>query len=235
MLLVVGALIISCFITISISSVSVYGVPSNPNLFLKGSTPYEVPYEEWLARWWQWNLQIPTALHPIANPGITECPVGDSGPVSFLTQKLQGNSQYNCTIPTGNAILVPIGTGECTNDEAKSNIPEEMIKCATEGDKYITFDSSIDDISLLVKPNIDPNLDENNNYATTRIFDIMIPDDNFLNLVPGQWKDAAAGYFIFLKPLATGDHTLRISAQVINPIDPNYDFKYDTTFLLRVQ
>jgi hypothetical protein len=197
--------------------------------------PYGIPYEEWLAKWWQWNLQIPTEQHPIANPGITECPVGDSGSVSFLTQKLQGISQYSCTIPTEHAILVPIGTGECTNDEAISNVPEVMIKCATEGDKYITFDSSIDGMRLLAKPTPEPNLDENNNYVITKIFNITIPDDNFLNLEPGQWQDAAAGYFIFLKPLPTGDHTLSISARVINLIDHNYDFKYDTTFLLRVQ
>jgi hypothetical protein len=73
------------------------------------------------------------------------------------------------------------------------------------------------------------------NYVMTKIFNITIPEDNFLDLKPGQWKDAAGGYFIFLKPLPEGDHTIRISAKVNNPIDPSYNYNYDTKYLLRAQ
>jgi hypothetical protein len=234
-------LVVSVLIMLNLLSIGFYSVygASNPGMFLKGSMPYGVPYEEWLARWWEWNLQIPTQKHPISNASITKCPVGESvggsGAVSFLTQKLQGKSAYSCIIPAQHAILVPIGTGECTNDEAKSSLPEKMIKCATEGDKYITFDSNIDGERLLVKPNIDPNLDEGNNYAITKPFNITIPEDNFLNLTPGQWKAGAGGYFIFLKPLPAGQHTLSINAKVTNPIDRTYDFNYNTIYSLTVQ
>lgn len=220
------ACVLSTLCLVPMGIYSVFGVTSNPDIFLKGSAPYGTPYEDWLAKWWQWNVQIPKEQHPIVNDSLTTCPVGNVGNVSFLSQKLQGKTQYSCFIPSGHAILAPISTGECTSDEAKTSVPEEMIKCATEGDKYLTIqEASVDGVPL-------KGLDQN--YAITKLFNITIPNDNFLDLKPGQWKDAAGGNFVFLKPLPTGEHTIRISARVTNPIDASYDFNYDTTFLVRV-
>ena len=200
-----------------------YGVSSSPSTFFAGSTPYGVPYNDWLEKWWQWNIQIPKEQHPqTVNFNLIKCPVGESGPVSFLTQSLQGESQYSCTVPAGHAILIPISPGECTTDEAHSSVPADMIKCATEGNKYLTFDG--------VHLN---GLDQNN--AITGIFNMTVPKDNFLDLKPGQWKDAAGGYWAFLKALPVGDHKVSITARVTNPIDPTYNFDYHTMYLLKVQ
>jgi hypothetical protein len=195
--------------------------------FFKGSTPYGVPYEDWMTKRWQWNIQIPKEQHPVGNnANLIKCPVGESGSVSFLTQSLQGESQYSCAIPAGHAIMIPISTGECTTEEAQSSIPADMINCATEGDKYITFDVTIDEVRL-------NGLDQN--YAISKIFNMTVPKDNFLDLEPGQWKAITGGYFAFLKPLPTGDHRLSIAARVTNPIDPSYNFNYHSLFLLKVQ
>ena len=40
--------------------------------------------------------------------------------------------------------MIPILTGEWTSDEAKSSVSEEMMKCATEGNKYSTFDVTVE-------------------------------------------------------------------------------------------
>lgn len=204
-----------------------YGVSSSPSTFFAGSTPYGVPYNDWLEKWWQWNIQIPKEQHPqTVNFNLIKCPVGESGPVSFLTQSLQGESQYSCTVPAGHAILIPISPGECTTDEAHSSVSADMIKCATEGNKYLTFDANVDGVHL-------NGLDQNN--AITGIFNMTVPKDNFLDLKPGQWKDAAGGYWAFLKPLPVGDHKVSITARVTNPIDPTYNFDYHTMYLLKVQ
>ena len=42
------------------------------------------------------------------------------------------------------------------------------------------------------------------------------------------------GYFAFLKPLPVGNHTVSISARVTNPIDPSYNYNYNTLFLLKI-
>ena len=223
--------LVTCFVFIfsaaSISTISAFGGgSSSPGIFLKGSTPYGIPYEDWITKWWQWNMGIPKEQHPQVNdPDLIKCPVGESGSVSFLTHSLQGKTEYSCTIPTGNAIMIPISTGECTSDEAQSSKLTDMIKCATEGDKYLTFETVVDGAPL-------NGLEQN--YAISDIFNITVPENNFLDLKPGQWKAGSGGYFVFLEPLPVGNHTVGISARVTNPIDPSYNFNYNTQYLLNV-
>jgi hypothetical protein len=223
--------LVTCFVFIvsaaSISTISVFGGgSSSPGIFLKGSTPYGIPYENWITKWWQWNMEIPKEQHPQVNdPDLIKCPVGESGSVSFLTHSLQGKTEYNCTIPAGNAIMIPISTGECTSDEAQSSKLTDMIKCATEGDKYLTFGVVVDGAPL-------NGLEQN--YAISDIFNITVPENNFLDLKPGQWKAGSGGYFVFLEPLPVGNHTVGISARVTNPIDPSYNYNYNTQYLLNV-
>ena len=204
-----------------------YGVSSSPSTFFKGSTPYSIPYEDWMTKWWQWNIQIPKDQHPqVVNPDLIKCPVGESGSVSFLTHSLQGKSEYRCTIPAGHAIMIPISTGECTSDEAKSSLPADMMKCATEGNRFLAFDATVDGVRL-------NGLDQND--ARSKIFNMTVPEDDFLDLRPGQWKAMTGGYFAFLEPLPVGNHNVSISARVTNPIDPSYNYNYHTQYFLTVQ
>jgi hypothetical protein len=210
-----------------VGTLSAYGASSSPGTFLKGSTPYGVPYEDWMTKWWQWNMQIPKEQHPQVNDyHLIKCPVGQSGNVSFLTQSLQGKSEYSCTIPAGHAIMIPISPGECTTNEAHSSIPADMMKCATEGNKFLTFDAKVDGVRL-------NGLDQND--ARSGVFNMAVPKDNFLDLKPGQWNAVAGGYFGFLKPLPVGNHNVSISARVTNPIDPTYNYNYNTLYLLKVK
>ena len=82
--------------------------------------------------------------HPQAvDPNLIKCPVGESGNVSFLTHILQGKSQYGCDHSGWQCYNDAILTGECTSDEAKSSVPADM-RSATEGNKYSTFDATVD-------------------------------------------------------------------------------------------
>ena len=225
MVLVVSILILLSLVTTGIYSV--YGLSSDASTFPIGSKPFGVPYEDWVERWWQWNYQIPKAQHPIS-ANLTECPVGESGSVSFLTQALQGKPQYSCTIPSNHAILIPIGNGLCTNDEAKSSEPAAMMTCATEGNKFLKYKASIDGIPLNGLDQIE---------VKTKVFNITIPVDNFAGseVNHGQWIAVAGGYYIFLKPVTPGDHKLSINAEVLNTLKPRYNFNYDAQFLLKVK
>lgn len=171
-------------------------------------------------------MAIPKNQHPESNANVTKCPVGESGQVSFLTHSYQGKSQFTCTIPAAHAILVPISSGECTTDEAHSNLPADLINCASEGDKYLTFDATIDGLRL-------NGIDQN--YATTKIFNVTIPADNAFGLKPGTFKDGVGGYFAFLKPLPPGEHNISINARVINPVDPSFNYDYHVVYLLNVK
>jgi hypothetical protein len=220
----------------SLPTFSAYGASSSPSIFSKGDKPYGISYEDWMTKWWQWNIQIPKQQHPgVVQSNLIKCPVGESGSVSFLTHSLQGESKYSCTVQAGHAIMIPISTGECTSDEAKSSVPADMLKCASEGDRYLHLDATVDGVRLnvLASPVAAANgLDQN--YTISKVFDMPVPKDNLLDLKPGIWKTVTGGYFVFLKPLPAGDHNVSISARVTNPIDASFNYSYHTQFLLKV-
>jgi hypothetical protein len=207
------------------TSMVAYGISSTPQLYLKDSSPYGTPYADWIKKWWQWNASIPKAEHPQTNPK-TVCATKVSGQVSFLVQNLQGTSHYSCTIPAKSAIMLPISTGSCTSIEAHSSKPADLINCATIGDQHLTFKATLDGVPL-------NNLE--NNYAITKIFDMTVLNDNYELLKGGTYPTGAGGYFIFLKPLPAGEHKLHVTARVVNPTDPSFNFDYDTSYDLNVR
>jgi len=212
-------------------SMVAYGISFTPQLYLKDSSPYGTPYADWIKKWWQWDISLPKAKHPQTNPN-TVCATKVSGQVSFLLQSLQGPSHYSCIIPAKNAIMVPISTGYCTPVDAHSTKLADLITCASNGDRHLTFKATLDGKAILEGVRLN-NL--GNNYATTNLFDMTIPNDNFLNIKGGTFPTGAGGYFAFLKPLPAGQHNLHITARVLNPTDPSFNFDYDTSYDLKVQ
>ena len=203
-----------------------YGTLQTPETFPKDSAPYGTPYTEWLIKWWQWHISLPAKGHPLMTPVIENCPVGESGQVSFLAHSLQGESHYTCTIPAGHAILIPISMGECNSNEAHSESDPVLLKCATEGQRHATFDVTIDGTRL-------NGLEQN--YAISRFFNMTIPEDNVFNFKPGTFKAVVAGYYAFVKPLSGGPHTVDINARNTDPIDRSLNFAYHTSLVLNIK
>jgi hypothetical protein len=213
------------FIILLSPSMVAYGISFTPQYYTKDSSPYGTPYADWIKKWWQWNVSVPKAEHPQTNPKVV-CATKVSGQVSFLVQNLQGTSHYSCAIPAKNAIMLPISTGSCTSIEAHSTNLADLLTCATTGDQHLTFKATLDGTQL-------NGLEKN--YAKTNLYDMNVPNDNFESLKGGTYPTGAGGYFIFLKPIPTGQHNLHITARVVNPIDPSYNFDYDTSYDLKVR
>ena len=77
----------------------------NPGVYSKDSSPYGIPYSQWISKWWQWNMEIPTAQHPRDNYSPEKCSVNQSGPVWFLPDILGGKEERTCTLPGGKLFL----------------------------------------------------------------------------------------------------------------------------------
>ena len=105
----------------------------NKGVYSKDSRPFDVSYGEWTSRWWQWNMGMPSATHLREHFDSTKCSMDQSGPVWFLPDGLSGKETRSCTIPSGKAILVPLLTGNCDDDNPQSPMSDEdLLKCASE-------------------------------------------------------------------------------------------------------
>lgn len=199
----------------------------NPGLFSKNSSPYGIPYQQWISKWWQWNMEIPTAQHPRDNYGPEKCAVNQRGPVWFLPDILEGKEERTCTIPTTKAILVPLLTGE-KHDDRSTAVPltEEQIRSgARAGNEYGIITASLDGRNLV-------NLEQ---YRTQNPHTISVPEDNIFDNRAGTFRGMADGYFVFLEALSPGNHELFLKTSVSNPIEPQFNYAAEVTYHLIIE
>jgi hypothetical protein len=200
----------------------------NPGLYATDSYPFEVPYSEWLTKWWQWSMSIPSKEHPRDNFSPEACSAYQEGPVWFLPDQLAEDKARTCYIPEGHAILVPLAVGECDTG-SHGDYPDDddsLIRCASEGNDGAIFRVTLDGITLI-------DLDQ---YRTSAdFFEITRSStDNVYEGPIGTYRAFAEGYYIMLEPLTAGQHDLTLSVDVRNP-DPNLNYAAKRTYNLIVE
>ena len=219
------------FLAISIAFVtpqivlSAYGQSNNTVVYSKDSSPYGVPYKDWIARWWQWDVGIPSSQHPRDHYTAEKCTVNQNGSVWFIPDILTGKEERTCTIPEGKAILVPLITGECDTSESPSQSDADSRQCSTAGDEYGAISATLDGQKI-------ENLD---GYRTaTDFFNITIIKDNIFDAAAGTYRGIADGFFVFLKPLSVGNHELQVKSSVNNPTTPSYNYASEANYHLKI-
>jgi hypothetical protein len=190
---------------------SVYGI----DFFSMGDSPFGIPYDLWVARWWNWNAKIPggwVGLHEngcLVNKENSVVMLVDTGSGRILNQK--------CTISHNEGILIPIWTGECDwNSKGYDGKPfKELLECARQLDLGKVFGQVVVDgkpvASLdVVDINQPTKVKENVTELNTRQFNLTYHDNNHLigENPTGTYPTAAHGWFVFLKPLSIGNHTI---------------------------
>lgn len=166
-------------------------------------------YGDWVAEYWKWWISIPENQSSINHPNKVTCLMHDTGAVIFLLSPTGNFHEQTCTIPSGKALLFTPYTMECDTGlaEYKNASTDALLACARDSDGGIFLWSGQVDNTKLDKSNM--------TYSETREFDIQIPRDNQYEADAGTFKAMALGWFIFLKPLPIGVHT----------ISQNYDVK----------
>jgi hypothetical protein len=217
-------MIILAIYVITSTTVLVRADSINPDVFSKDSTPYGIPYGEWLTKWWQWSFSIPSAQHPRDAYTPEKCALNQKDPnVWFLADQLGGQEERTCTIPAGKAIFVPLLVGECDYSSPDVKSDEALRRCAMAGDEYGVIEATVDGVKL-------KSLEQ---YRTqSGFFNITIPENNIYDEPAGTYRAFADGFFVFLEPLPAGKHDVHLKVSVLNPVNQQFNYNADWTYHL---
>ena len=200
---------------------------ANPAVMPVNSNPHGASYEEWAARWWQWEFSLPTTANPIFD--TADCRAGQTGKVWFLGGGSVANffpapgvtevqQTRSCSVPTGTFLFFPIINTECSTvpgDNTGDVTPAGLQACAKgfrSTINYSTLSATLDDVSIQNLPQYD---------VTSPLFTFgPLPNDNVLqffelNAPPGTTAQSVTdGIYLMLHPLSVGDHTLHFHSEL---------------------
>ena len=233
-LITVSILLVSTTVTVPIA----YAV----DVFHKDEQPFGKPYEDWVQDWWRWNAAIPgdpeTTFAGVKENG---CLINKGGPVAMLIDPAIGGEHHQkCDISPNQGILISAWSAECDGSvkgyENKSF--KELSECARQYNLgKVTVNAWVDNKPLAqVKAEDYKTINLiNATELYTKGFNITIPEDSNLAVDnPGTHLGATHGWYIFLKPLPAGEHTVRyvndvrettLGAGNTNNADITYSFK----------
>lgn len=186
------------------------------------ATPHGKTYGHWAAHWWQWALQQVAPRSPVTDPTGQFCAEGQVGDVWFLAgQIVPGSTQRSCTVPAGKALFFPLLDSAWfafLNDPAETRT-EAFVRAAAACTLPASISVWIDDVEIrdaerfFTGPSGSP----------SPLFAVQLPVDNVLPVTADVAQDlmfspsAEQGYYLFLRPLPPGRHTIRWDAQGCQP------------------
>ncbi|HEX7186453.1 MAG TPA: hypothetical protein VF756_31825 [Thermoanaerobaculia bacterium] len=182
-------------------------------------------YNELAGEWTNWLVVEPIATNPAFDPDGRFCDRNQQGNVWFLASTFGGVVDRTCEVPEGKAIFLSLGgvfasfapEFPAADDPCSQMATDlEKVRCDVNNDVPVAPGISFE-VTLDGEPVED--LFAFRTQSQPGGFTLRVPDPSFLTdlgLTPGDRSPAVAdGYFLFLKPLSPGEHTLNL--RVIHP------------------
>jgi hypothetical protein len=192
------------------------------------------------AEWWQWALSIPVSENPILDTTGEKCVIGQRGSTWFLAGNAGGETTRTCSVPEGKALFFPIinSVNIDTPDvcgQGPERSPVEDLRALS-----ATFIDGASD--LLAEVDGEP-IDDLRRIQS-KVFVVALPEENvfdapcaaFGGVPAGIYSPAVDdGFYVKLRPLEVGDHTLHFHAENLgDPSTTDDDFVFDVTYNLTV-
>ena len=182
-------------------------------------------YNELASEWTNWLVAEPFATNPALDPDGRFCDLNQQGNVWFLASTFGGVADRTCEIPAGKAIFLSLGGvfvsfapefPSAGDPCAQMATAAEQVRCDVNNDvpvaPGVSFEATLDGEPI-------GDLLAYRAQSQPGGYTLEVPDPSFLTdlgLDPGDRSPAVAdGYFLYLKPLSQGQHTL--SFRMINP------------------
>jgi len=187
------------------------------DVFQKNEQPFGKPYENWVQDWWRWNAAIPgdpaTTFAGVKENG---CFINKTGDVAMLMDSaIGGEHNQKCDISPNQGILISGWSAVCSSavkgNENKSL--NELSQCAKGYDlgkvtAHVWVDNKL--IAQVKAEDLKTTNLFNASELSTKGFNVTFPENSNLEVdYPGTHPSASHGWYIFLKPLPVGEHTVR--------------------------
>ena len=206
----------------------VYASTETP-VFSVNDMPYGQSFSYWVDKWFNWFLTLPniqgneSLMHPRDHYSPVKCSWKQDKhmPVWMLADGPDQNDLTTteireCQVPEGKALLVQIVGSNCSPNEGYKN-DQELLKCAAWVLDKAQFSASIDGKEVM-NTNDNPS-DRDKFYVEPFVANITYGKNNYYDDPEGTVRGMEAGYFLFIKPLPTGNHTINYKESVINTLD----------------
>jgi hypothetical protein len=174
-------------------------------------------YADLGAEWWQWALQAPAPDTPLFDDG-SNCRVGQQGPVWFLAGTLgfgdlEEVTERSCDVPGGKAIFFPVINAayfgfldDPAEERTADYVRSEADFCDSSTIRNLSV--KIDGVSVNGPVNYYTPSDQ------SPIFQAQLPTDNLFGVTEDVAPElmlspsAHQGFYIYVNPLAPGEHTI---------------------------
>lgn len=191
---------------------------------------------------WNWWIDLNTDQ---ATPKPSGCLIEKSGSVAFLMNTIvEGRPHQICEISANQSIMIPLWMAfqEDSRPEFDNYTYAQLSKTARElydlgaVTSIVKLDDSpiarLDVVSSMRSGSLDYKINSMDNVSEvySKGFNVTIPENtNLADQNPGTWRSGAHGWFVFLKPLPVGDHTLYYNVGVTGtgPNDHSAEITYD--------
>lgn len=226
-------ILVSIFAFLCVSSVHANG-PA-PRIAPINTKPAGQTYGRWAAEWWQWALGIPYDVNPLTDATGEHCAQRQVDKVWFLAGSFSSDPVpvvRTCEIKFGKSLFFPLINafyGAFLNDPPETRT-EEYLRAAGSCTEPVQISVWIDDFKI-PKPK---RFFTGASGSQSPLFNIQLPPDNVFEVdetvVPELVLSPTAeqGYYLFVRPLRPGVHSIRWVASGCTPGNAQ-DITYDLT------
>jgi len=179
---------------------------------------------EWSERWWRWGYRVPASENPLLVDVEPDCANGQRGHVWNLPISFASPFSRTCDIPSSRAIVVNLSgvlnDYPCPDTSFHPAKGQTLYQFLIQGAAPIV--NAVFDLTLTVDGRAVPNAMDYR-FTSPRLFDITgnpTLQPVLDGCITGKPQPAISdGYFVMLRPLPVGTHTI-----ITSGADPNGPF-----------